>query len=159
MLHADVLRAKDHADHIEPKGVTGTLKARHPDFGGPAELALLSPIDGAHRTAEIGGSASLHFYKRDGTGVAFEFRRDQVYVAVTVPESTLSDLPAVNGQPLLRDALSTFPHRLADCCHGRNVPAVQVVVTSFVGAWKQKTEVRLERRDPKHPAVHPKHLC
>ena len=117
MLDTHILRTKNHPDHIEPEGVSGLLESGHPDLGGTAELALLPPVDSAHGTAEISAGSSLHFDEGHGPfGPAWrETRRDEVDVTVAILESTLGDLPAVNAEPFLRDALALHSHRLA-CC-------------------------------------------
>jgi len=52
MLNTDVLWTKNHPDDVESKGVTRSLKARHPDFGRSAEFTLLTPAHLSHRTTK-----------------------------------------------------------------------------------------------------------
>lgn len=108
MLNTDVLWAKNYPDDVESKGVTGPLKARHPDFGRPAELPLLPPAYRRDRSTKSVGRASLDFYKGDGSLaiVSTLARRHQVDVTVPVLESTIGDLPAMHGEPLLRDSFA-----------------------------------------------------
>jgi len=117
MLHADVLRAENDSNHVEPKGVTRTLEARHPNHCRPAQFALLAPVHRAHGTAEVRRSTGLNF--DEGDGPLRPTRRNacryEIDVTMTVLESTLCDLPAVNAEPFLGDALSPYSHRLAFC--------------------------------------------
>jgi len=60
VLDTDAILSKNDSNHIEPEGVAGLLKPRHPDLRRPAELALLAPVDRAHGSAEIRRRAGLH---------------------------------------------------------------------------------------------------
>ena len=117
MLDADVLATENYAYYVETKSVTRTLKARHPDLGGAAELALFPPAHSRYRTAEGISSAGLHFDERDRSlnPVSSMTRRDKVDVAVAILESPLRYLPTVNREPSLRDALALEPECLP-CC-------------------------------------------
>jgi hypothetical protein len=117
MLNTDVLWTKNHPNDVESKGVTGPLKARHPDFGRPAELPLLPPTDRRDGTAESVGRASLNFDKGDGSLaiVSTLARRDEVDVTVPVLESTIRDLPTMYGEPLLRDSFAFESKCLPGC--------------------------------------------
>ena len=115
MLNPDFLLAKNDPDHIEPEGVSGLLESGHPDLGGTAELALLPPVDGAHRSPKISRGAGLYLYEGDGSPRLLAARGDEVNVTVPILEAALGYLPAVNAEPFLRDALSLHSHRLA-CC-------------------------------------------
>ena len=117
MLDADVPGTKNHPNYIETKAVTGTLKARHPDFRGAAELALLLPAHRRYGTAERVGSSSLNFDEGYGSlGPVPSFTcRDEINVTVPVPEPALGDLPAVHREPSLRDALA-FQSECLPCC-------------------------------------------
>ncbi len=117
MLDADVLGAENYADDIETKSVTRTLKARHPDLGGAAELALFPPAHGRYGTAERIIRASLHFDERDRSlhPISSFACRDEVDVAVAILESPLRYLPTVNREPSLRDSLALQSECLP-CC-------------------------------------------
>ena len=117
MLDTHVLRTKNHPDHIESKGVTRLLKARHPDFCGSAELTLFPPAHLRHRAPERVGSTGLNFDEGHGPfrPTWRETGRDEVDVTMPILESPLGDLPAVNAEPFLGDALALHSHGLA-CC-------------------------------------------
>ena len=117
VLDADVLAAENYADDIETKGVTRTLKARHPDLRGAAELALFPPAHGGYGAAERKGSAGLNFDERNGSlGPVSGFTcRDEVNVTMPILEPPLRDLPAVDREPPLRDFLAFEAHRLPRC--------------------------------------------
>jgi hypothetical protein len=117
VLDADVLGAKNYSYYVEPEGVARTLKARHPDFCGPAELALLPPAHGSYRTAERVGSAGLHFDERDRSlNPTLNFAcRDEVDVAAAILESPLRYLPTVYAKPPFRNPL-TFQSKCLACC-------------------------------------------
>jgi hypothetical protein len=117
VLNADVLGTENHPYHIKTKGVTRTLKARHPDFGRPAELALLSPVDGAHGTAEMVRRAGLNLDERHGSAgpLALCSGCNQIDVAATIPKAPLGNLPTVNRKPSLRDSLAFASHDLPRC--------------------------------------------
>jgi acetylornithine deacetylase/succinyl-diaminopimelate desuccinylase-like protein len=126
VLDANFLRLKNDPDHIEPEGVTGPLEARYPDFGRSTQLALLSPVDRAHRSTEIVRRTRLYFDERDGPAGALALRsgRDQVDVATAIPEAPLGDLPTVNREPSLRDSFAFASHDLPRCRHAGNVEAL-----------------------------------
>lgn len=117
MLDADVLATENYAYDIETKSVTRTLKARHPDLGGAAELALFPPAHSRDGTAESVVRACLHFDERyrslDPTS---NFAcRDEVDVAVAILESPLRYLPTMDAKPLFRDPL-TLQSKCLACC-------------------------------------------
>jgi len=117
VLDAHVLGTKDHPNDVEPKGVTGTLKARHPDFRGAAELALFPPAHSRYRTAESVVRAGLHFDECDGSlNPTTSFAcRDEVDVAVAILESPLRYLPTMDAKPLFGDPL-TLQSKCLACC-------------------------------------------
>ena len=117
MLDADVLGAKNDPDHVEPKGVTGTLKARHPHFRGPAELALFPPAHRRSGPAERPGGPGLHFDERYRSPAPFTLGPgcDQIDVPVPVPETAIRYLPTVNREPSLRDSLALQSECLLRC--------------------------------------------
>jgi len=117
VLDADVLGAEDYADDIETKSVTRALKARHPDLGGAAELALFPPAHGRDGTAESVVRAGLHFDERDGSlNPTSNFAcRDEVDVAVAILESPLRYLPTMDAKPFFGDPL-TFQSKCLACC-------------------------------------------
>ena len=117
MLDADVLATENYAYYIETKSVTRTLKARHPDLRGAAELALFPPAHSRYRTAESVVRAGLHFDERHRSlnPTSSFARRDEVDVAVPVLESPLRYFPTMDAKPLLRDALALEPECLP-CC-------------------------------------------
>ena len=122
MLDADILLPKNDSDHIEPIGVARLLKPRHPDFRGPAELTLLSPIDGAHGSAKISGRARLHLDEGYSASRGWLWPDgNQINVSMPVPESSLRDLPSVDVKPLLGHPLTADPHRLPFATHGPNL--------------------------------------
>src|SRR6267143_4340354 len=86
VLDTHVIRTKDDSDHVEPKGVAGLLKTRHPDLCGTAQLALLAPIDGADRASEISRRPGFHFYECDRASLAVWLRRHEVDVTVAISE-------------------------------------------------------------------------
>jgi hypothetical protein len=117
VLDADVLATENYAYDIETKSVTRTLKARHPDLGGAAELALFPPAHGRYGTAESVVRAGLHFDERDGSlNPTSNFAcRDEVDVAVAILESPLRYLPTMDAKPLFGDPL-TFQSKCLACC-------------------------------------------
>jgi len=115
VLNPDFLLAKNDPYHIEPKGVSGLLESGHPNLGRTAELALFPPVDGAHGTAEISAGSSLYFDESNRPAGLFVPGRYEVNVTVSILESTLGYLPAMNAEPFLRDAFALHSHRLA-CC-------------------------------------------
>jgi hypothetical protein len=98
VLDADVLGTKDHPNDVKTKGVTGTLKARHPDFRRAAELALLAPAHGGNRTAEGMSCASLNLDERyrSARPSSLASGRNQIDIAVPILEPALGDLPTVD---------------------------------------------------------------
>ena len=114
MLYADILTAEDYADDVETKGVTGALKARHPDFGRTDELSLFPPAHCRHRTAERVSRSRFHFNKGHDAllPTPLGLRGNEIYVPMAILESSLRDLPAVDGEPLLRDAFPADSHLL-----------------------------------------------
>src|SRR5882762_1871263 len=112
VLHPYLLRFKNDPDHIEPEGVARLLKARHPDLRRAAELALLFPVDGAHRAAEIARGPGLYLDECDGTTLGLTSRCDEIDVAAAVPEPSLRDLPPVDGEPPRGDLFALDSHRL-----------------------------------------------
>jgi hypothetical protein len=123
MLDPDVLGTNNHPNDVESKAVTRTLKARHPYFGGTAELALFSPGHLRDRTAEVVRGAGLHLYKSHGplrfTGCLT--RRHQVNVSVAILESPFRNLPPVNGEPFLSNSFAPQPHALPRLRHNREI--------------------------------------
>ena len=117
MLNANVLGTENHPYHIKTKSVTGTLKARHPDFGRSAELPLLPPAYSPDGSTESVGGAGLNFDKGDGSlaVVSTISRRDEVDVTVAVLESTIRDLPTMYGEPLLGDSFAFESECLPRC--------------------------------------------
>jgi len=117
VLDPNVLGTENHPYYIKTKRVTRTLKARHPDFGRPAELPLFPPAYRRDRSTKSVGRASLNFDKSNGPPavVSTLARRDEVDVAVPVLESTIRDLPAVHCEPLLRDSFAFESKRLPSC--------------------------------------------
>ena len=117
MLDANFLRLKNDPDDIESEGVARPLEARYPDLGGSTELALLSPVDGAHRTTEIVRRARLHLDERHGSPLplALRSRRDQINVAAAISKSPLCNLPTMNRKPSLGDFFAFASHDLPRC--------------------------------------------
>jgi hypothetical protein len=117
VLDADVLGTKDHSNDVKPKGVTGTLKARHPDFRRAAELPLLAPAHGRNGPSERMSCPRLHLDERycPARSFALSSGRNQIDIAVAVLEPALCDLPTVDVKPFLGDAFATDPHFLAGC--------------------------------------------
>ena len=114
MLDADVLGTKDHPNDVKPKGVTGTLKARHPDFRRAAELALLTPAHGRDGPSKGMSCPRLHLDERycSARSLALSPGRDQIDIAVAVLESALGDLPTMDMKPPRRDLLAFESHCL-----------------------------------------------
>jgi hypothetical protein len=120
VLHPNLFRLKNDPDHIEAEGIAGLLKARDPNLSGPAELALLFPVDRAHGSAEIRRLSRFHFNERDHSPSAVSSSGDEIDVAVPVPKPTLRNLPAVDREPPLRHTLAPPSHGLPFGCHGAN---------------------------------------
>jgi len=113
MLDANVLRSKNDSDHIEPEGISGLLETRDPDLSRSAELALLAPVHGAHRTSKVGRPTGLHFYESNcAPGIRFDASRNQVQISATIPKASLNNLPSVDAEPFLGHALAPDAHRL-----------------------------------------------
>src|SRR5438034_9583835 len=118
VLDAHLLRLKNDPDYIEPEGVARLLEARDPNFGRSAELALLSPVDRAHRPTEIVRRAGFHFDKSNcSPSVAFVTGGDKIDIPMAVAKSTLRDAPTVHHEPARCDALAPLAHRLACLRH------------------------------------------
>ena len=117
VLDANFLRLKNDPDDIESEGVAGPLEARYPDLGGSTELALLSPVDGAHRSTEIVRRAGLHLDERNGSPGALTFRSgcNQIDVPSSISKPPLGNLPAVNRKPSLGDSFAFASHDLPRC--------------------------------------------
>jgi len=117
VLDANFLRLKNDPDDIESEGVTRLLEARYPDLGGSTELALLSPIDGAHRSTEIVRRPRLHLHERHGSPGPLTFRSgcDQIDIPTPISKPPLGNLPAVNRKPSLRDFFAFASHDLPRC--------------------------------------------
>ncbi len=117
VLDANFLRLKNDPDDIESEGVARPLEARHPDLGGSTELALLSPVDGAHRAAEIVRRAGLHLDERHGSPGPFTLGSgcDQIDVPAPISESPLRNLPTMNRKPSLGDSFALASHDLPRC--------------------------------------------
>ena len=117
VLDANFLRLKNDPDDIESEGVTRLLEARYPDLGGSTELALLSPVDGAHRSTEIVRRAGLYLDERHGSAGALTFRSDcdKIDVPAPISKPPLGNRPAVDVEPLLGDALTLTSHDLPRC--------------------------------------------
>jgi len=111
VLDAHLLRFKNDPDYIESEGVARLLEAGDPNFGRSAELALLSPVDGAHRPPEIVRRA--RFYLNEGdrpSGVMLVTGHDKIDIPMTVPKPTLGNAPAVDLEPASCDALTPLSH-------------------------------------------------
>ena len=117
VLYPNFLRFKNDPDDIESEGVTRLLEARYPDLGGSTELALLSPVDGTHRSAEIVRRARLHLDKRDGSAGPITLRSccNQIDIPAPISKPPLGNLPAVNRKPSLRDFFAFASHDLPRC--------------------------------------------
>jgi len=117
MLDANFLRLKNDPDDIESEGVARLLEARYPDLGGSTELALLSPVDGAHRSTEIVRRARLHLDECHGSPgpLALGSGRDQIDVPAPISKPPFGNLPAVNREPSLRDFFAFATHDLPRC--------------------------------------------
>jgi hypothetical protein len=114
VLDWDGIRTKNDPDHVEPKGVAGLLETRHPNLGGRLSsrcLRQLTALTGPPKSAEARVFISSNATVRVSPS---GFGRNQVDVAVTIPEPALGNLPAVDGEPLLRHALSPHPHLFAE---------------------------------------------
>src|SRR5207244_5390602 len=102
MLDANVLRSKNDSDHIEPEGISGLLETRDPDLSRSAELALLAPVHGAHRTSKVGRLTGLHFYESNcAPGIRFGAGRNQVQISATISKASLNNIPPVAAEPFL----------------------------------------------------------
>ena len=117
VLDAHFLRFKNDPNDIESEGVARLLEARYPDLGGSTELALLSPVNGAHRSTEIVRRARLDLDERDGSPGpgALGSRRNQIDVPAPISKPALSNLPTVNSEPSLRDSFAFASHDLPRC--------------------------------------------
>jgi hypothetical protein len=117
VLDANFLRFKNDPDDIESEGVARLLEARYPDLGGSTELALLSPIDGAHGATEIVRRARLNLDERHGSPgpLALRSGRDQIDVPAPISKPSLSNLPTMNRKPSLGDSLALASHELPRC--------------------------------------------
>jgi len=117
VLDANFLRLKNDPDDIESEGVARLLGSAISDLGGSTELTLLSPVDGADGAAEIVRRAGLYLDERHGSTGALTFRSggDQIDVPAPISKPPLSNLPAVDVEPLLGDALTFTSHDLPRC--------------------------------------------
>ena len=137
VLDANFLCLKNDPDHIEPKGVARLLEARHPDLRRSAQLALLSPVDRAHGTAEIVRRARLHLDERDRPSpVTLIARGNQIDIAAPVSKPTLGDAPSVNLEPPGGDTLAPFSHRLPSLRHGREL----IARSDSANIWTTRTK-------------------
>jgi hypothetical protein len=114
VLDAHLFGFKNHPNHVEPKGIAGLVKARNPDFGRAAQLALFSPVDCAQWAAEICRRTGFHLDERDNPtiAVACRPRGDDVDVAMAITEASIGYVPAMDMQPPLGHPLSAESHRL-----------------------------------------------
>jgi hypothetical protein len=137
VLDANFLRLKNDPDHIEPEGVAGPLEARYPDLRRSTQLALLSPVNGAHGAAEIVRRARLHLDERDcPSPVTLIARSNQIDIAAPVPKPPLGDTPSVNLEPPGGDTLAPFSHRLPSLRHGRE----PIARSDSASIWTTRTK-------------------
>ena len=132
VLDADVLRTENYPNYVETKGVTRTLKARHPDFSRTDELTLFSPAHRRSGPAERPDAPGLHFDERYYSSGSRISSGDKIDVSMAVPKSALGDLPAVNGEPSLSDSLAFQSEFLLRYCHGDHT-SCQVTRSSING--------------------------
>jgi hypothetical protein len=115
VYHLRLPGAIENADDVKSEVAAGGPLARHPIPRRTRHFPLLSPVHGAKRPAIPRGHSRLDLDERNQESRIIRALDNEIYIAVTTPESPLDNSPASLDQPLLCDPLASFS-KLLPCC-------------------------------------------
>ena len=128
--------ADHHTQDVESVLVLRTPVRSDPRARRPDQLLLFGPADGLRRCAEVGRQPGSYLHKgnQPTRRPIARLARDQVEIAVAVPEAAIQNGPTARLEPASGDRFATYSQQLPPSQHTTSVRTVRGRGVSSAGA-------------------------